>query len=1128
MKMKLPANKKGICSIGNKNVSLDIFRESGDIYELNSSEIGINLSSGNKLDPYSCINFYLNSGENNRKPMMDRKNLTECGYNIDSIYWCGSLDSIKYTITFQTSPKNSSWFWTIQLENESMDIISTDLTYYMDKGLAPRNNLKTNEYYNSHYLDCAALKDPKSGHVIATRQNLDLISGKTPWLIEGCFSGCSSFATDGEDFFGKSYRSTGLPEALSSKCLPARIRQGQYAISALQTDRIDLSKGEKKEIVFWGLYSNEHSHVSSSDDLLFVQECLKEFSDLPHRDYPYSIKIESQYNSFAETLSGSSLLEESLIPHWDQNPLYPEIGPDGKLWSFFQNDKHIILKEKDSNMDVPHGHILRSGSQLMPDDKILSLSCYMNGCFASQMAIGNSYFNSFLSHPRSLHDLFRANGLRVAVDSGDGFRILSVPSAFVVSQNAAEWIYKLEDNEIYLKSETDRLESDFHFSIRCKENKPLRFKIFFFLKHGEDNIRFVPNIDIYQNRTGIIKPHVDSLFGKRFPGLSINVTANDNLGSRTREISTNSEFVYEEENITSPIILFETELISMYDITVSIDFSDKTPIVSRLGLGGDNIGFLEVPKASGEDPKTSYIMEKLNIVNTWFANNALVHFSVLHGLEQSKGAAWGVRDVLQGPFEALLAQENWQALQELLKLVFAAQYEEDGTWPQWFMLDSYHEIRDMHAHGDIVFWPLKAICEYLEESFDHNFLNCQIPYTRRKDMKISIETESIAQHLCKVIEVIENTYLISDTGLLKYGGGDWNDTLQPLDNNIKERLVSVWTMGIAQQYISRLNLLINADEFVELSYRINNLSEILSGAFSNIISKFNPVPGFLLTGDSIKPFIHPEDGLSNPSYRLLPMIRFINAGLFSETEARTHLQIIEANLWHPDGVRLLDQPVEYNGGKSNCFVRAEQSSFWGREVGLMYVHAHIRFIEALLKLGEAEKAWKAINQIIPVDLKKTVPNAAPRQSNSYFSSSDAAFLNRDEADVEFNSVKEGDILCNGGWRIYSSGPGIFLSLIKRWFFGFRFSSEYAVIDPVIPASLSGCGLTFKVQNQKTLTLRIYSQKGDVCGVKNIQINGKEVTFKTENQPYRDGGAMIERKILESLLDKKENEMQVIL
>ncbi len=90
------------------------------------------------------------------------------------------------------------------------------------------------------------------------------------------------------------------------------------------------------------------------------------------------------------------------------------------------------------------------------------------------------------------------------------------------------------------------------------------------------------------------------------------------------------------------------------------------------------------------------------------------------------------------------------------------------------------------------------------------------------------------------------------------------------------------------------------------------------------------------------------------------MTRSIIAGLFTPEQARHHLQLIRAHLLHPDGVRLMDRPVTYRGGPERVFRRAESAAFFGREIGLMYVHAHLRYGEALAALGDADALWEAL------------------------------------------------------------------------------------------------------------------------------------------------------------------------
>ena len=110
----------------------------------------------------------------------------------------------------------------------------------------------------------------------------------------------------------------------------------------------------------------------------------------------------------------------------------------------------------------------------------------------------------------------------------------------------------------------------------------------------------------------------------------------------------------------------------------------------------------------------------------------MVHLSAPHGLEQYTGAAWGTRDVCQGPVELLLSLEHDEPAKSILRIIFAQQYEKRGDWPQWFMLEPYSAIQDRDASGDVIVWPLKALCDYVEATGDFAFLDEPIAW-RRED-----------------------------------------------------------------------------------------------------------------------------------------------------------------------------------------------------------------------------------------------------------------------------------------------------------------------------------------------------------------------------------------------------------
>jgi cellobiose phosphorylase len=446
----------------------------------------------------------------------------------------------------------------------------------------------------------------------------------------------------------------------------------------------------------------------------------------------------------------------------------------------------------------------------------------------------------------------------------------------------------------------------------------------------------------------------------------------------------------------------------------------------------------------------------------------MVHLTVPHGLEQYTGAAWGTRDVCQGPVELLLALEHDEPVKQILRTVFAQQSESQGDWPQWFMLEPYAAIRDRHSHGDVIVWPLKALCDYIEATNDLGFLEEPIPWRRDDDFETTAYADPIAAHVDKLLATVGERF-IPGTHLIRYGEGDWNDSLQPADPRMRHWMVSSWTVALLFQQLGRYaDVLMRAGRTGEANRR-RELAGLIREDFNRHLIRDGTVGGYaLFDPDRAEPelLLHPSDTRTGLSYSLLPMTRSIIGGLFTEHQAQHHLRIIREHLLFPDGVRLMDRPVAYHGGLERVFRRAESSAFFGREIGLMYVHAHLRYGEAMAVLGEADALWKALQVANPITVTEGLAHASPRQRNTYFSSSDAAFRDRRQASAEWPRVKAGEVAVDGGWRIYSSGPGLYTNLLLRHAFGIRRHFGERIVQPVLPRSVGRVTLEMVVDDRR--------------------------------------------------------------
>ncbi|EIA25009.1 hypothetical protein SFB2_045G0, partial [Candidatus Arthromitus sp. SFB-2] len=380
--------------------------------------------------------------------------------------------------------------------------------------------------------------------------------------------------------------------------------------------------------------------------------------------------------------------------------------------------------------------------------------------------------------------------------------------------------------------------------------------------------------------------------------------------------------------------------------------------------------------------------------------------------------------------------------------------------------------------------------------------------------------ESILNHVKRAVRSIEGRF-IKDSYLISYAGGDWDDTLQPINENFKERLVSTWTMALSYETLKDLYNVIPDNDFKE---NIRKMYIGIRECFLKYAIKDDVVSGFLYFNedDEIEYLLHPFDKITGINYRLLPLTRSIISEIIDLEQAMINEKIIDDHLTFNDGVRLMNNTPRYNGGIPEIFKRAEQASNVGREISLQYVHAHIRFIESMCKLGREEKVWESLYKIIPIKLNDYVENANFRQSNVYFSSSDGAFNNRYDFQDRFNELKHGNVEVKGGWRIYSSGPGIYINQLISNIIGIREVKDRIIFDPIISRTFEELKCSYKILGNGSEIL--YRRDKEL----NIKLNGEDIDFVREKNIYGREFISIQKQILNERLRHDKNIIEVFI
>jgi len=502
------------------------------------------------------------------------------------------------------------------------------------------------------------------------------------------------------------------------------------------------------------------------------------------------------------------------------------------ILSFFTpgetHSRHIVLRDKERIVVRRHGALLRSGEEMLPSEATLCVTCWMHGVFGAQLTIGNTSFHQLFSISRDPYNITRGSGLRMLVDTGDGWRLLTVPSAFEIGLNDCRWIYRLGDRTIIVSAIVSGDEPVMQWRVTV-DGERCRFLVFGHLTLGEHEFAQAARVEIdAAQKQFTFRPDLDGAWGQHYPQAVYHLVTS---APGSIETIGGDELLYADGRRrsggfavlrTGPTNKFVFAVVgSMKDAKRAKSLAakyaghvdDATMLAHSIRYWRNVTRGIRI-----KSPDADADAKAIDATFPWLVHDAMVHLTAPHGLEQYMGAAWGTRDVCQGPMELLLSLEHDAPAKTILRIIFAQQYEKQGDWPQWFMLEPYSAVQDREAHGDVIIWPLKALCDYLEATGDFDFLDEPIAWRREDNLKKTAHANPIATHLDLLIATVRQRF-IAGTHLIRYGNGDWNDSLQPLDPSNRDWMVSSWTVALLYQQLRR---------YAEILRRVRRLDEASS------------------------------------------------------------------------------------------------------------------------------------------------------------------------------------------------------------------------------------------------------------------------------------------------------------
>ena len=1109
----------------------------GSVRQLRHGELMLNLFPGNEVEggPFSLYLRRQHGDSWTSTPLLGPRSpsvmLVDAASAEAAISFTGQWGAVAYTLRVVLAAAQPAWFWHVALHNTGTEDATLDLLLAQDLALAPYGAVRLNEYYVSQYVDHQPLQHDRRGWVLASRQNL-AVAGRNPWCVLGSLGRAVRYGSDALQLMGLAQRADEPWPALGQG-LPDQRLQHEHACALLQEAPLRLAPGERVQRGFFGWLSPHHASATSALDLQWVDQALS----LPEACHPLpeaqpgpstlaGSKPAASLFSSAPLLAALPLSEAELHALVGGDWREEERDADGALLSFFAGAcSHVVMRRKELAVLRPHGHILRSGSALLPDEAALTSTVWMAGVFHSMLTQGHVSFNRFLSTTHSYLGLFRSHGLRVFVELDGAWLLLDQPSAFEMRPEGCRWWYAHAQGLIEVESTAATDGHRLGLQLRTMQGAPTRYLLALHVALDGDDGAHAGSVNYRVNPAGVVRvtPSAGSEMQQRF-GDTAGFSLQPLDGARFAQVGDDAALFADARSHQQAFLCCVSDTVAQLGLAISADLiaadaqlpgeagSDYWPAMSaqlqlRLPAGSTAAG----------------AVARLAELAPWLAHSALIHYLAPRGLEQFSGGGWGTRDVTQGPVEMMLALGRFAPVRDLLLRTFAAQ-NDDGDWPQWFMFfERERQVRAGDSHGDIVFWPLLALGQYLLASGDAGLLDAGVPFHTAPDAQAA--PHPLHEHIRRALAVIA-ARRIAGTHLAAYGHGDWNDSLQPADPAMRERLCSAWTVTLHHQTLTTL-----AEAFERLGRSAQacawrEQARAVLADFQRLLVVDEVLAGFAYFDASGRTgyLLHPRDARTGLRYSVLAMVHAIINEMFTPQQARQHLTLIRQHLLGPDGVRLFDRPMAYQGGPMRHFQRAESASFFGREIGLMYTHAHLRYAECLWRIGESEAFFEALCKVNPIGLQLHVPSSTRRQLNCYYSSSDACFADRYQAHEHYDQIGLGEVALEGGWRIYSSGPGIALGLILRCLLGLRWEHAQLVIDPVLPVSLDGLRAKLRLAGH-ALNVH-YRVAGAGCGPTALTLNGAPLGFERGPNAYRIGSAQVPMAALQARLRPGDNELLV--
>ncbi len=149
----------------------------------------------------------------------------------------------------------------------------------------------------------------------------------------------------------------------------------------------------------------------------------------------------------------------------------------------------------------------------------------------------------------------------------------------------------------------------------------------------------------------------------------------------------------------------------------------------------------------------------------------------------------------------------------------------------------------------------------------------------------------------------------------------------------------------------------------------------------------------------------------------------------------------------------------------------------------------------------------ALAKASPVGVETLVPQARPRQTQLLLLLLRRRLRRPLRRPGAVCRAARRHVPLEGGWRVYSSGPGLVLRLVVEVLLGFRARHDGVEVDPVLPAGLDGLVAHVPVAGRSAV-VRLRGRAARARSASRSPSGGRELALTPLTNPYRDPGVCV--------------------